>query len=65
VTKQQAKKELLYALADLLEKDDDLIPGDVDPESREYDTWDAARSELSIELRRRSGGIVHRGMRLR
>jgi hypothetical protein len=60
LTKTKAKKELLYALADLLDKDDDLIPDDVDAESREYDSWDSARTELSRELRRRAAGAVHR-----
>lgn len=62
MTKRRAKRELLQALSDLLDKDDDLIPDEVADEGREYDTWDAARNELSEEFRRRAAGAVHRSM---
>lgn len=52
--KRKAKKELRQSLVVLLQKDDDLIPDEVDPDSREYKSWDAARNELIKELSRYS-----------
>lgn len=54
MTKGKAKKELLAALADLLDRDDALLPEAVDDGTREYETWDKARTELSAELRSRA-----------
>ena len=59
MTKAEAKKALLQALADTLDGDDSLIPDEVDPDGREYDTWDAARNALSAEFRRRARGAEH------
>ena len=55
MTKQQAKKCLLRDLATILNKDDDLVPDDVDLDNpREYGPWRAALDELIEEFERRS-----------
>jgi hypothetical protein len=54
MTRSEWKRDLLGALAAVLEKDDDFCPDHVDPDSKDCERWGKARDELVEEFRRRA-----------
>jgi hypothetical protein len=54
VTRAQHKRNILRDLAAILGKDDDLMPNEIDDESRDGKAWQAARDELVEEFERRA-----------
>lgn len=50
----KTKKALLLLLSQILFKDDDLFPFELDDSGPEYDAWDKARNELVSEFERRA-----------
>lgn len=53
MTKTEVKKRFYADVADILQKDDDLMP-DYAEDSQEYKAWQEARNALVDELERRS-----------
>jgi hypothetical protein len=56
VTRAEHKRALLRDIAAIISKDDDLMPSEIDDESRDGKAWQAARDELVDEFERRANG---------
>ena len=52
----QHKRNILRDLATILDKDDDLMHDEIDPDGRDGKAWQAARDELVEEFERRAVG---------
>ena len=54
MTRAEHKRQILRDIATILEKDNDLMPDEIDPDSPEAKRWEAARDALSAEFFRRA-----------
>lgn len=54
MTCAEHKRQILRDIATILEKDNDLMPDEIDPDSPEAKRWEAARDALSAEFFRRA-----------
>ena len=54
MTRAEHKRQILRDIATILEKDNDLMPDEIDPDGSDAGRWEAARDELAAEFFRRA-----------
>ena len=54
MTRAEHKRSILRDLAAIIDKDDELMPIEIDADGRDGKSWQAARDELVEEFERRA-----------